>query len=172
MILALLLFFPACAQDHFREVLEALQSERYGDAWQAMLDEPDPVLRSRARAEILYRAGDAAGALEAAEEGLDRDPSNLELLHRGISAALWLSESRRAEELARRLQEVLIAADLAPEHRSAWEQDCNSFQRRAAELVSHERSREHALVRARTFSIVVLLAATLVLLVLGSRVGV
>jgi tetratricopeptide (TPR) repeat protein len=134
-----------------------------------MLAEADPLARCRARAEILYQAGDPGAALEAIEEGLRLAPGDLELLHRGVSAALWLRDVGRSDALLRDLQAALGRAELAPEHRGAWEAGVRSFQERSQLLHGNELVRERFLARARVTALGLLGLACLFLLALAPR---
>jgi hypothetical protein len=55
-----------CAQDGLARVQAALDAGDFAAAWGRQAGEPDPLMAARGRCEILYRAGDPAGALAAA----------------------------------------------------------------------------------------------------------
>lgn len=165
--LLLALGLALAPQDHARRALEELQAGRHAAAWAEMLAETEPLARSRARTEILYQAGNPGAALEAIGEGLRLAPGDLELLHRGISAALWLQDAGRSEALLRDLQAALEHAELAPEHRAAWEEALLSFQQRCKNLREHERLRGRFVARARGTALGLLALACLFLLALA-----
>ncbi len=164
-----LLFLGLVPQDHHQRALEEAEAGRLGSAWAEMLAETDRARQLRARTEILYRAGDPAGALQAAEQGLEHAPADLELLHRGCSAALWLQDGERAADLALRLQQAVLGAELLPEHRRVWEEASLSLREAAGELVQRDSLRERAFRRARWTAAAVLAIAVLALFGLSAR---
>src|SRR6185503_6730933 len=96
-----LLFAQGEADNRLRRSLEAGE---FLAAWEQAESAPDPSLGSRWRSEILYRAGDPAGALEAAREGLTAAPDDLELSFRATASALWLRDAEAALEHVGRLE--------------------------------------------------------------------
>jgi len=169
MNLALTLMLGLAAQDDSMAVRPLLEQGDYAAAWERQAAEPDALRRARMRCEILYSAGDPAGALEAAREGLRHAPGDLELLHRACSAALWMGDSRAAEEEARELERALSQAVLAAENRPAWEENVRAFRRRAGELSAHEAMRDASAARARRTALVALVTAVGALLGLSAQ---
>jgi tetratricopeptide (TPR) repeat protein len=131
------------------DVTRALDHGDYRLAWERAEAREDPVERARARSQVLYRAGDPAGALGAAREGLALDPEDLELLHRAAGAAVWLEASDLARELADRLARAVDGAGLADEHRPAWEAAVLDYREAARRLADREGARRAATRRAR-----------------------
>lgn len=89
---------------------EALATEDYAKAWALSRAEPDGLSKYLARAEILYRAGDPVGALDAAEAGLRIDSKHLGLLYRATASALWLEQGPLASEYSVRFEASVNAA--------------------------------------------------------------
>jgi hypothetical protein len=149
--------------DHAQDWKEALRDERYAAAWDAVASEPDAGVRRRAQAEILLAAGDPAGALAFAEDGLVGRPNDLELLFRATSAAMWLRAADWAREASGRLSAALAQAELSPEDRAGWERALADMTARIDALERSERERVRGLSTSRTLA-VALLAAALVAL--------
>jgi hypothetical protein len=160
-----------CAQDGLARVQAALDAGDFAAAWERQVAEPDPHMAARGRCEILYRAGDPAGALAAAQEGLRLAPLDLELLHRASSSALWLGDAPLADALVRELGRAIGQAALAPEERPAWDEAVRTFEGRVQALTEHDAARERAVRRARTTSCVALATALAALLVLAAGRG-
>lgn len=132
--------------DHVRETLAAGD---YHAAWEALRGEPEELTRSRIRAEILYRAGDPAGALNAARAGLGIDPAQIELLFRAAGAAIWLEDEVDAAEYSRRL---LRAAEALPEEapeRRAWRDAARSLAARSEALTTRQEELIRSVARLR-----------------------
>jgi tetratricopeptide (TPR) repeat protein len=136
---------------------EALEARDFARAWAEVEREPLGVPRQVARAEILYRAGDPAAALDAAEEGLQHDPEQFELLFRAAGAALWLERPAAALEYVGRLERALEGphASLRPEDAAAWRAASGSFRSRADELERHALAMRHALATSRALAVAV-----------------
>jgi len=166
-LVSLLLSVPLVAQDG-AAVRAALERGDFLAAWSAMEAQGDALEKQRERSQILYAAGDPAGALAAAEQGLALAPTELELLHRATSSALWLSEPERARAFATRLAAAVDQVELAPEYRQGWRASRDDFLERVAELERHEAARAGAIARARAGAWVAL-GAVLVALALGVR---
>src|SRR5262245_30022148 len=107
-------------QDVPSSVRHALDERDFRGAWARMLAEPDALVRARERTEILYRAGDPAGALAAARAGLALAPEQLELLYHAAGAAIWIQDALSAAEYSARLQRAVEDdLELASEDRTA-----------------------------------------------------
>jgi hypothetical protein len=148
---------PVAAQDW----KEALREERFADAWDVVEREPDLALRRRAQVEILLGAGDPAGALAFAEDGLVSRPSDLELLFRATSAAIWLRAGGRAREASGRLTAALEEAELSSEDRAAWDRSLAEMIARIEALERSESERERGLATSRALALALLAAALL-----------
>ena len=94
-------------QQQMEAVRNLAAQGKFGDAWRLSSEMTAEVDPERVRAELLLLAGDPAGALEQATQGLETCPGDLLLLHRAIAAALRISElvvaRSRIFELRRRL---------------------------------------------------------------------
>lgn len=156
-----------CIQNGLTGVQASLDEGDFGAAWASQAAETDPRAAARARCEILYRAGDPAGALSAAQEGLRLAPGDLELLHRACSSALWMGDARLAEAMVRDLGRAVGQASLTPEERSPWDEAVRTFEARLLVLSQHDAARERAVRRARTTSCVALATALATLFVLA-----
>lgn len=155
MSLALALLLALAAQE---SVPSALEAGDYARAWQLAEQAPSVLERARGHSEVLYRAGDPAGALQAAREGLEEAPTDLELLYRATGAALWLEEPGLARTLADRLGAAVSAAELPPEHRPGWESAARDFRAQASRLAERDATRRAAVTRARVTTAMVGLA--------------
>jgi hypothetical protein len=133
----------------------ALEASRYPEAWRLAEDQPDELRRSRAKSEVLYRAGDPSGALAQARQGLASAPDDLELLFRASSAALWMQEPSLATLYSARLAQAIEGARpaLAPEEATAWEATARDFAERAQGQARHAEARIRAVARTRALSI-------------------
>lgn len=171
---ALFLAFAAGAgaQDGaYERALAALAEGRPDEAWRELEAEPDPILRSRGRAAAFANAGDPSGELRAAEEGLEHDPEHQELLFYAAQAALWLRDDRRAERYVERLARSLERHPPVPEARAEWEDVVRNYRKSAAELATAREVREATARRAHRFSLGVLGAVLLGLVLLAVRAG-
>lgn len=129
---------------------EALDSEEYSRAWGLAEIELDELSRSVAKAEILYRAGDPVGALAAAENGLQIDPTQLDLLFRATGAAVWLEQSALASDYAARLESSVNTSTLLDSSEAAaWRAAAAALGQRSAVLNGHVEEVRHAVERAR-----------------------
>lgn len=148
-----------------------LEEGRFGAAWQVLSREPDPLDRARGEVEVLYRAGDPAGALARSESGLDEAPEDLELLHRAVSASIWLRDGARAREWLRHLERAISTADPSGEDRSGWQEAARDFGARIGELERSQSDRWRAVARARlvTGSVFLLSVGALVFLLRALR---
>jgi hypothetical protein len=156
----LALALVAFLQADLERVLAELEVGRYRNAWSAAGELADPLLRCRARSAILFRAGDHAGALRAAAEGLEIAPADPELLQRAAAAAIWSRDAARAQDLVERLRRASAVSSLAPEQRAGWAQAADDLARWSAELVERERARLRAIARAR-ITVLILLGGAL-----------
>lgn len=141
-----------------QDVDAALADGDYARAWRLADQAPDERTRARARSQVLYRAGDPAGALQAARAGLRASPQDLELLYRATGAALWLEDPDLVRQFAARLGAAVDGADLGPEHRPGWEAALRDYQEQEQHLVRRESARLAAVRRARWTAVAVLLA--------------
>jgi hypothetical protein len=131
----------------------ALESSDFSLAWQLMESEQDSLEQMRWRTEILYRAGDPSGALEAAREGLAANPADLRLLLRATGAALWLQDERASSSYAPRLRSAVQESEaLTPEERPAWLELSAGLTARSEELERHAAARDRAVSRSRWIS--------------------
>lgn len=144
-------------------VEELLTAGNFHDAWaqSGVLPEEE---RHRARAEILYRAGDPAGAMEEAEAGLARAPDDLDLLFYASASSIWLEDGATAHSLALRLSRTLedSASALDTSSRAAWDRTTRDHLVRAQAILEHEAARQGALARFRAVALSLLSAVLLV----------
>jgi hypothetical protein len=137
--------------DHVRERLAAGE---YHSAWEALSGESDELLRSRMRAEILYRAGDPAGALRAARAGLAKNAAQIELLYYAAGASIWLEDDVEAVSYSARLvQAAEILKEQAPEEGRAWQEAAKNLASRSEALVARQDELSSAVTRLRSFSL-------------------
>jgi hypothetical protein len=134
-------------------VRELLAVDEFRSAWALACREDDDTTRARAKTEILYRAGDPAGAWSEAQAGLASNPVDPELLFYAASAALWLGDGELAQRTADRLRRVVADLELSPPDRAAWEASIEGQLRRAREALAQEASRSRALSRARALAV-------------------
>ena len=146
-----------------------LEAGRYGNAWAESAALADSLQRGRLQSAILFRAGDQAGALAAAEQGLALAPSDLELLQRAAAAAIWLGDPSTARELVRRLDQALPGLELEPDALAAWEREARDLSRWTEELQAHDDARRGVLLRGRVVAVTLLVGALGVLVWFGSR---
>lgn len=169
MILALLLVVAPLVQGDAERARAGLDAGRYGDAWAESAALADALLRDRLQSAILFRAGDHAGALELAEQGLERSPSDPELLQRAAAAAVWLGDASAAQGFVRRLERAIPELGLELESRSAWDREARDLAHWTEQLRAHDAARRGALRRGRIASIAVLAGTLGVLVWFGSR---
>lgn len=150
----LLLVACLAAQTHLERVREMLTASDYHSAWEALAGESEGLARSRIRAEILYRAGDPAGSLNAARAGLEIDPGQIELLYYAAGAAVWLEDEADAVAYSDRL---LRAAETVSaqghEERGAWQEAAREMAERSRALTARESELSHSLARLRLVAI-------------------
>jgi hypothetical protein len=170
-VIALFLSFATLAQGAASTWRAALAEERYGAAWEALAGETDLLARRRGEVEVLLAAGDPAGALAFAEDGLVRVPDDLELLFRASSAALWLRDADSARDAGDRLAAAVSQAALAPGDRLAWERSVADHRARTAELLRAEERRGVAFLRSRGIALALLVLALVGLLALVAVPG-
>jgi len=164
------LLLASATQDTSRSKAQALAEEgRFAAAWSVLAAEPDPVPRARGQATLFLRAGDFAGELRAAEEGLTHAPEDQELLYFAAQASLWLRDGERAEAYVDRLERSL--ARNPPADAAAWQALVEPFRSHAVELEQARLDRERAVTRSRTVSLGLLAAALVGLAVLSLRAG-
>ncbi|MEM7309763.1 MAG: hypothetical protein AAF682_24015 [Planctomycetota bacterium] len=172
---ALLALFASAAwgqTDAGYERVQALVRERrFGAAWESLGDVGDPLLAARARADLLYFGRDFAGALDAARDGLEQTPGDLALLHRALSAALWMRDGSAAEPLHGRLVQALADAQLDEGARGWWDATAADLGTAAGDLVAGGDERAARLRRARvgTFAALSVLLGALLALALAPR---
>jgi hypothetical protein len=162
-VLAGILLFGA--QGPLERVKQDLAADDYHSAWARLEAEGDELTRWRGQTQVLYGAGDPAGALAAARSGLASAPDQLELLYHAAGSALWLQEVALAREYTARLERALEASapSRTPEDQQAWRAAAADFARRATELRGHEAARVRALAQARAISVGGLAAALLLI---------
>ena len=122
-------------------------------AWDRIEDSPRSVDSYLARAQLLARAGDPAGALESAQRGLELDSSSLSLLYQAAYAALWLEYVTAATGYCVRLTAAVSQGHLSEAESRAWTQAAEDLRSRSLILSLHVRSREKALSAARWIAI-------------------
>jgi len=133
---------------------------RYDRELAATLAEPDATIRSRARVEILYRAGDLPGALSEALSGLQRSPADRILLRRALELETALRMADRASAHAEELERAVRREPLDEEARRWWEREAAALSAQVKELREHQASLDRATARARWVSLAVLGAVT------------
>jgi len=149
---ALLVVTWLAAQAGLEGVREALAAGEYHSAWEALGTESDELARSRGRAEILYRAGDPAGALRAACAGLGIDPAQIDLLYHATGASVWLEDGPGAVAYSGRLLRAADTMEQSPEERRAWQEAARKLVARSEALVTRENELSRALARLRFIS--------------------
>lgn len=151
------LLLAMAAQDDMHAVRAALAAADFTSAWELSERQPDELQRHRAKSEVLYRAGDPAGALEQAREGLATAPADLELLFWAAGASLWLEESELANRYTERLAQAAQQARVhqTPEEASAWSEVARDFREQSLIVVRHDAARVRAVARTRALSIAV-----------------
>lgn len=144
-------------------VQKHLAAQEYLAAWGLMESMGSPVDRARARARILYVAGDPAGAWSAASAGLKEAPEQLELLYHAAGAALWLQDAEEAKVLTTRLDAAVKNSERSqsPGDHEAWLKVSADFLLRSNGLTRHDEELMTALSRARTLAIGALSLAAL-----------
>jgi hypothetical protein len=149
------------AQTSASDVKQALEAGDYHSAWTHIGALPRGVERWRATAELLNKAGDHAGALQAAREGLALEPAHLELLYHAAHAAVWLQEPAAAVEFSARLQRRVASDEslLGAELHASWKQLASDFSQRSLTLRRHADERERASKRLRAVSVTGLIVA-------------
>ena len=133
---------------------KALESEDYHAAWESLRAEPNELARWRGRAEVLYRAGDPAGALGAARAGLAIDSGQIELIYRATGAAIWLEDGAAAVGYADRLARAANALGKSnPEKSQAWQEIARDYGARSQAIVLRDRALDRTLACFRALSI-------------------
>lgn len=146
---------------------ESEPTPRYDRALAATLEEPDATIRSRARVEILYRAGDLPGALREALGGLQRAPADRILLRRALELETALRMPDPARTHAEELERAVRRDTLDEEARRWWEREAAALSEAAKRMQEHQASLVSATSRAQWVSLGVLgavLAASIALL--------
>jgi hypothetical protein len=148
-IAAVLALALAQGDPGFERVAALLGERRLGEAYALLASVEDPALAARAEADLWYFARDFGASLAAAERGLSAAPDDLFLLHRAVSAALWIRDERRATLYAAQLRSALAAAQLADEERAWWTGACDDLSASAGELAAAAEERDRLRRRAR-----------------------
>ena len=150
----LLIVAALVAQVGPEHIRERLTVGDYHSAWEALSGESDNLVRARMRAEILYRAGDPAGALRAARAGLEMNAAQIELLYYAAGAAIWLEDEVDAVGYSARLvQAAETMKTQVPEEGHAWQEAAKSLAARSEALVARQDELSCALTRLRAFSL-------------------
>lgn len=151
----LVLGSPAPAQGTgYEAAIELLDEGRLADAFSALEDEPDPLLRQDGLAQVYFQAGDPAGQVREAQRGLARAPEDLNLLFQASVGALWLASDELAERYTTRLAAAVQGSEsLSAEHRAAWRTRAEAFRAESRKLTDAREGRETATRRARRFSL-------------------
>lgn len=165
--LALAVPWPLAGDEAFERVSAALAERRLADAFELLPAIEEPLLAARAEADLWYFARDFGASLAAAERGLDAAPDDLFLLHRALSAALWIRDGERSARYAARLEAAVPAAGLAAEERGWWDQTCAALAADAEELERSAGRREALRRRARATALGLLAASALALTALA-----
>ncbi len=153
------------AQSDVVERSTALANDgRFAAAWDSAEGAHGPIERSRARTAVRYAAGDLGGALQSAVEGLELDPTQLELLFYATSVALTLGDHARATTYAARF-DTAVRENPNVANRAAWDDWAEEFTRRAIEQADLMEAKAGAITRARaTVGAALALATALLLL--------
>ncbi len=160
--LAVLLLAATPAVDEAYDTARALMDEgAYGESWEALQTVDDPLLRHRGEVDLFYRTRDFAASLATARRGLELFPEDLFLLHRAVSAAIWLRDVESSLALSERLGRAVQRTELSEAERAAWAADATDFERRARRLEQAASRRDTALARARWVSLALLAASGL-----------
>lgn len=138
-------------QDVLRLARESLAAGDYLGAWQRIESGADEIDRRRVQAEILYRAGDPAGALKAARAGLGIAPGQLDLLYHAAGASIWLEDGQGGMAFSSRLLQAAEAVQ-GTEGR-AWLTTARDLSSRGETLVRREGALKGALTRLRSISV-------------------
>lgn len=141
-------------QDGLQHAREALAAGDYHAAWQRIEAETGELDRWRGRAEILYRAGDPAGALKAARAGLAIAPMQLDLIYHAAGATIWLEDGRGGVAYSTRLLQAAEAAQGTGDH--AWLATARDLAARGDALVAREEALKSAVAWLRSITIGVL----------------
>lgn len=165
--LALAWPWPGAADEAYERAAAALAERRLADAHALLPSIEEPVLAARAEADLWYFARDFGTCLAAAERGLAASPDDLFLLHRALSAALWIRDGAQSVRLSARLEAALPAADLSEAERAWWTETSAALAASAQELARSDRERESLRRRARAAALGLLAAAVLALAVLA-----
>ena len=150
----LLLVVALVTQAGIEHVRETLAAGDFHSAWAALGAESEELGRLRIRTEILYRAGDPAGALRAARAGLGIDAAQIDLLYHATGAAIWLEDAADAVAYSARLvqaAETLVGQD--PEERRAWQESARNLAARSEALVVRQDELGRTLKRLRFVSV-------------------
>jgi hypothetical protein len=139
----------------------SLEAGDYHAAWTHLDVLPSGAERWRAIAELLNKAGDHAGALAAARDGLALAPEHLELLYHAAHAAVWLQEPSAALEFSGRLQREVAkdASLLGTELHASWNSSASDLVQRSLTLTHRADERERAARRVRAVSITGMIVA-------------
>ena len=144
------LISPARGQEAAYEDFRLLVAERrFGEAAEAVEAIVDSLLAHRAEADLRYFARDFPASLAAARAGLALAPGDLTLLHRALSAALWMRAEADAVELAETLSTAVEGASLEAAERAWWEATRDSLATSTAELTASRQALERHQSRAR-----------------------
>jgi hypothetical protein len=159
----------ARAGDDAYDAVQALLGERrLSDAFDLLPEIRDPLLGARAEAELFYLARDFPRCLAAVDAGLAQAPRDLLLLHRALTASLWLRDGRRSTDWCAELAGAVAAADLGPEERAWWDESLAALRANAGDLLESARARDRRVALARAVSLSAI-AGTLVGLALLAR---
>jgi len=150
MTATLLLLAGFAAQASLEQLRSELGAGDYHSAWQELASEPDDLMRTRMRAEILYRAGDPVGALDAARAGLEIDPEQLDLLYYAAGSSVWMEDESDAVEYSSRLLRAAEALKAEPsEEQRAWKEAARGLAARSGALIERRNDLSRSLARLR-----------------------
>ncbi len=131
-----------------------LEAEEYYAAWKAVCGEPDELAGWRGKSEILYRAGDPAGAFAAARAGLAIDPVQIDLIYYAAGSAIWLEKGPEAVNYSERLLRTAVAmGDESTGERQAWVEAAQAFAERSKALEEHESKLSRTVSKLKAISL-------------------
>lgn len=143
------------------------EAGRYREALVALEDEEDPLLGHQGRAHVRYLARDFPAALDEARAGLALAPGDPVLLHRALTAAIWLRYGALAQELAEELAAAVDAGAVEATARAWWLREIDDLRARADALADARKRRDAALGRSRLVACILIVATGAAIVFLG-----
>jgi len=129
-------------QEGLAETRKAIASGDYRGAWELVLAESNELVRLSGQAELLYKAGDPAGALKAATAGLEIAPTQTELIYYAACAAIWLEEATSAIAFSNRLAQA--ADERKDSSGNSWRQAGEELAVRASSIAERDEQLAHS----------------------------